>query len=205
MNTSVLVVGAGPVGLTMACELARYRDQQLAGLVRHQRGLLVPALDGDETRVRPRHRLANRRRIRRVILVALDIGFHVNRRREFHLVAHRAKPPRPTMRRAASLHADRARLDLGEEFDDPGTAQFTFRGRTIFALQRGLERNSWRCRRQFGYISAWTASLLVALQRPPFGTRCPHSGGRGRDGDYSPPPAQIPAGAANAPGSHLGW
>ena len=30
-------------------------------------------------------------------------------------------------------------------------------------------------------------------------------GGRGRDGDYSPPPAQIPAGAANAPGSHLGW
>ena len=28
--------------------------------------------------------------------------------------------------------------------------------------------------------------------------------GRGRDGDFSPPPAQIPAGAANAPGSHLG-
>ena len=30
------------------------------------------------------------------------------------------------------------------------------------------------------------------------------AGGRGRDGDFSPPPAQIPAGAANAPGSHLG-
>ena len=30
-------------------------------------------------------------------------------------------------------------------------------------------------------------------------------GGRGREGDYSPPPAQNPAGAANAPGSHLGW
>jgi hypothetical protein len=27
---------------------------------------------------------------------------------------------------------------------------------------------------------------------------------RGRDGDCSPPPAQIPACAANAPGSHLG-
>src|SRR5271156_4783627 len=40
------------------------------------------------------------------------------------------------MRGAASLHADRARLDLGEEFDDPGTAQFTFRGGTIFVLQR---------------------------------------------------------------------
>src|ERR1700685_3421536 len=41
---------------------------------------------------------------------------------------------------------------------------------------RGLESNSWRCRRQFGYISAWTASLLVALQQPPFGTRCPYGG-----------------------------
>src|SRR5271163_3666219 len=40
------------------------------------------------------------------------------------------------MRRAASLHADRARLDVGEEFDDPGTAQSAFRGGTIFALQR---------------------------------------------------------------------
>jgi hypothetical protein len=29
--------------------------------------------------------------------------------------------------------------------------------------------------------------------------------GRGRDGHCRPPPAQIPAGAANAPGSHLGW
>ena len=28
--------------------------------------------------------------------------------------------------------------------------------------------------------------------------------GRGRDEDLSSPPAQIPAGAANAPGSHLG-
>ena len=29
-------------------------------------------------------------------------------------------------------------------------------------------------------------------------------GGRGRDEDCSSPPAQIPAGAANAPGSSLG-
>ena len=33
----------------------------------------------------------------------------------------------------------------------------------------------------------------------------PGRGGRGRDRDCSPPPAQIPAGAVNAPGSHLGW
>jgi hypothetical protein len=30
------------------------------------------------------------------------------------------------------------------------------------------------------------------------------AGGRGRDEDFSPPPAQNPAGAANAPGSRLG-
>jgi hypothetical protein len=33
----------------------------------------------------------------------------------------------------------------------------------------------------------------------------PLGGGRGRDEDFSSPPAQNPAGAANAPGSHLGW
>jgi hypothetical protein len=32
----------------------------------------------------------------------------------------------------------------------------------------------------------------------------PEAIGRGRDGHCWPPPAQIPAGAANAPGSHLG-
>jgi NADPH:quinone reductase len=43
------------------------------------------------------------------------------------------------------------------------------------------------------YATAWTSLYgILAL------------GGRGRDGDYSPPPAQNPAGAANAPGSHLG-
>ena len=32
-----------------------------------------------------------------------------------------------------------------------------------------------------------------------------HTDGRGRDEDYSSPPAQIPACAANAPGSSLGF
>src|SRR5262249_55169788 len=47
-----------------------------------------------------------------------------------------------------------------------------------------------------------------AHRSPRSSAKCVYSPGnlqRTRDGDYSPPPAQIPAGAANAPGSHLGW
>jgi hypothetical protein len=36
-------------------------------------------------------------------------------------------------------------------------------------------------------------------------SRAMHSNGRGRDEDFSSPPAEIPACAANAPGSSLGF
>ena len=49
------------------------------------------------------------------------------------------------------------------------------------------------------------SSFFTVSDQPPYGTSMPGVGGRGRDGDFSPPPAQIPAGAANAPGFHLGW
>ena len=53
-------------------------------------------------------------------------------------------------------------------------------------------------------MSKFIRSMLVAAAVLS-GPSAVLTGGRGRDGDYSPPPAQIPAGAANAPGSYLGW
>jgi hypothetical protein len=35
--------------------------------------------------------------------------------------------------------------------------------------------------------------IVIRLRRSPFGTSMPGAGGRGRDEDCSPPPAQIPA------------
>jgi hypothetical protein len=41
-------------------------------------------------------------------------------------------------------------------------------------------------------------------QHASFGVAQPIVPRRGRDDDYSPPPAQIPASGVSAPGSHLG-
>jgi hypothetical protein len=60
----------------------------------------------------------------------------------------------------------------------------------------------------------WQTFTQISLNGNPFFTENAIVGpesqddiwsGRGRDGHCWPPPAQIPAGAANAPGSHLGW
>ena len=49
--------------------------------------------------------------------------------------------------------------------------------------------------------------ILWSTNDTPFGVTGPFAfrDGRGRDEDCSSPPAQIPAGAANAPGSSLGF
>src|SRR5712671_3589143 len=49
-------------------------------------------------------------------------------------------------------------------------------------------------------VVASTASPARPSSRRNFASRAMHSNGRGRDEDYSSPPAQIPACAANAPG-----
>jgi hypothetical protein len=60
-------------------------------------------------------------------------------------------------------------------------------------------------------ISRWSSDLVMAVKcwrKPSFVLdRCPSGfgdDGRDRDEDFSSPPAQIPACAANAPGSSLG-
>jgi len=46
-------------------------DEHFSGLVQHQHGLLIRTLDRHETHARPRHRLADRRRVDRIILARL--------------------------------------------------------------------------------------------------------------------------------------
>ena len=53
-------------------------DQQRPRAMQHENSLLVGALDRHKPHVRPRDRLANRLRIRGVILPTLDIRLHVS-------------------------------------------------------------------------------------------------------------------------------
>ena len=66
------------------------------------------ALDRDEAHRRPAHRLADRRRIGRVVLAAPDVGPDVLRRHQAHLVAKRAQLARPEVGPGAGLQPDEA-------------------------------------------------------------------------------------------------
>jgi len=81
-----------------------------------------------------------------------------------------------------------------------GPCRLWVRGGIALALSEKAASGSKSRRAEHG-IARKPAGLLST--RPClFGRKDPW--GRGRNEDYSPPPAQIPASAANAPGSSLG-
>src|SRR5258706_3528781 len=97
------------------------------------------------------------------------------------------------------------RPSWGSQNEDAGTRQ---RRRSNDSLQKELLTLSSRV-----LVTRFGARPSCSSTKPQESSetsRSPSSalrttGGRGRDGDCSPSPAQIPAGAANAPGAHLGW
>ena len=70
----------GHVGTDRGDQHGSLTDQQLPGPVQHQNALLLRPLHRDEAHGRPRHRLADGCRVRRVVLVPLHIRLHVVRR-----------------------------------------------------------------------------------------------------------------------------
>src|SRR5262249_7576255 len=63
--------------------------QQLPGSVQHQASLLLFRLDWNKPHRWPHHCLADRSRIVRIVLAALEIGLHITRRHQPHAVAER--------------------------------------------------------------------------------------------------------------------
>src|SRR6202163_3763504 len=147
-------------------------DEHFPGLVQHQHGLLIRTLDRHETHARPRHRLADRRRVDRVILAPLDVGLDVSRRYQHHFVPHRHELAGPIMSGTARLHTDPARLDLLVKLSHLRSLHLTRDRLAAFTLQAvnlkiGLAKIN-RCSDKLlhGRLPS------VALRRPRFGTRC---------------------------------
>ena len=82
----------------------RSPDHELASPLAHQRRLVLHRAHGNEALARSPCRLANRRRVGRVVLVSSDIGLHVRRRDEPHCKAEFQQLPPPVMRRGTGLH-----------------------------------------------------------------------------------------------------
>lgn len=89
--------------------------QQLPRPVHHQDGLLLDALDRDETHARPFHCLTDGGCVRCVVLAPLHIGLHVVRRHQLDLKAQPRQLPRPVVRRGTGLHADETGAKLLKE------------------------------------------------------------------------------------------
>src|SRR5580704_7864575 len=109
-------------------------DHQIPRLVEHQRGLLICALDRHEAHLRPRHSLADRRRVGRVVLAALHIGHGVGRRDQDDFMSHRRELASPVVRRAASLHAYPTRRDALEKLPEFPSREFPAHCRSSFLL-----------------------------------------------------------------------
>jgi hypothetical protein len=83
-------------------------QQKIARAMLHQPALLFGRLRPHKSHRRPANRLADRLGVRRIILVALDVGLHVLRRHQTNLVTEPRQLTRPIMRRSTSLHANQA-------------------------------------------------------------------------------------------------
>ena len=68
-------------------QLGPLTHQKVARAMQHQLTLLLDRFDLNKTHGRPPYRLADRLGVGGIVLVALDVGLHVFRRHQPHLVA----------------------------------------------------------------------------------------------------------------------
>ena len=115
-------------------QLRALADQQVTRPVQHQRSLLLGALDRHEAHRRPRHRLADRGRIGSVVLAALDVGLHIARRHQPHIVAELPELARPLVRRGARLHANQARRQLAEKLEHLAASELLLEHRLLGSI-----------------------------------------------------------------------
>src|SRR3954452_20908097 len=97
----------------------------MARAMEHQAALLLRRLGLHKPHVCPGDCFANGLGVSGIILLALDVGPHVGRRHQAHLVPERLELARPMMRCGASLDADQAGWQLLEERQDVATLQLT--------------------------------------------------------------------------------
>ncbi len=90
-------------------------DEVLADPMQHLNVLLFGTLQRHKAHARPAHRFTDRLGIVRVILVALDIGFHELRRNQASVMPHLLQLSSPVMGTGTRLKADHRRRQVGKE------------------------------------------------------------------------------------------
>jgi hypothetical protein len=78
-------------------------DEELARAMQHQAALLLRRLGLDKPHVGPGHRLTDGLGVSGIVLLPLDIGLHIGRRHQAHIMPERLELARPMMRGGAGL------------------------------------------------------------------------------------------------------
>ena len=95
--------------------LCALTDEEIANAVLHELCLLLRSLYRHSTDCRTLDGLTARRGIDGIVLVALDVGFHILGRHQPHIVPELLELARPIMGRRTRFHTDQARRKLGKE------------------------------------------------------------------------------------------
>ena len=131
----------------------------------------------------------------RITIISWRREWDSNPRYPCEYAAFRVRCLQPLRHLSSPVAVRSCRVAVGHaELTVAGTPPHPHRGRRP---NQRMQRRATRSHRLFAAAHATQAGLARL---------CPgrHRLDRGRDGDCSPPPAQIPARAANAPGSSLG-
>src|SRR5215813_9311942 len=126
---------------------------------------------------RPHNRLADRRSIRRVVLVARDVGLHVLRRHQSHLVAKRTQLARPLVRRRTRLHPNNAARQPAEERQNLSTPKLLAQNRRSLCIDsvhlKNMLRQVQSNRRKLAH--GWLSVAADSINQQ-FGTQMPQGG-----------------------------
>ncbi|HUZ13300.1 MAG TPA: hypothetical protein VMU93_10665 [Caulobacteraceae bacterium] len=125
------LVEHGPDGVRLLGALAH---QKVPGPMQRPLTLLLHRLDRHEAHRRAPHRLAAALGVARIVLGALDVALHVDRRHQLDLMAQPDQRARPIVRRAARLHADQRRRPRCKKLQDLASPQLAAHHR----LARGV-------------------------------------------------------------------
>jgi hypothetical protein len=88
----------GKIGADRINDGCLLTDEEMARPVEHEAALLLDRLGRHEPHVGSRDRLANRLRVRGVVLLPLDVGLHIGRRHQSHCMPQRLQFARPMVR-----------------------------------------------------------------------------------------------------------
>src|SRR3954470_14256953 len=125
-------------------QLGAIVDQPVTHADQHQGGLLIRRFHRYEAHCRPAHRLAQRFRIRRVVLAALDIWFDQLRRDQLHRMPEGLQQPRTMVACTAGFDRDHCRRKLLEKCKHLLASQLLPQNRLLGSIHSVKLKNVFR-------------------------------------------------------------